>query len=104
MRLVTAALVTFLAVSAPSFASSPAPKAPAKKAALSTIRLTIDGMHCDGCAKGVAKTLQEVKGVKSAKVTFASKGAVVEHDPAQVSSKQLLQAVQKSGYGAMLAK
>lgn len=104
MRFVTAALITLLAAVSPTLATSPAPKAPAKKAAFSTAKLKIEGMHCDGCAKGVAQKLQGVKGVKSAKVTVKSSDAVVQYDPAQVKPQDLVQAVQRSGYGAKLDK
>lgn len=55
-----------------------------------TVSFQVDGMACPNCAKHVAETLQAVPGVKSAQVTFETKTAVVELDPANPATMQAL--------------
>jgi copper chaperone CopZ len=43
-----------------------------------TIKLTIDGMHCEKCAAHVQKALEAIGGVKSARVDFGARAAWVE--------------------------
>lgn len=56
----------------------------------------IDGMTCAmGCAKTIEKKLAKMDGVKSAKVDFGKKIAMVEYDEAKVSSNLLEETVKK---------
>lgn len=57
---------------------------------LQTANFTIDGMHCEfGCAKGIEKKLAKLDGIKSAKVDFETKEAIIEYD-ATVHTPQVL--------------
>lgn len=63
---------------------------------LQTASFKIDGMHCEyGCAKGIEKKLAKLDGIKSAKVDFETKEAVIEYD-ATVQTPQILADVVKS--------
>lgn len=58
---------------------------------------TIDGMTCEiGCAKLIEKNINKMDGVKSAKVDFNNKLAMVEYDEAVVNHNSLEEAVTKS--------
>lgn len=59
--------------------------------------LKIQGMHCATCALTIEKSINKVKGVKSANVNFGNEKAVVESD---VDEKELIKAVEKVGYKA----
>lgn len=67
-------------------------------AAEKTATLKVYGMDCPSCAKGVAGSLQAVKGVKSADVSVEKAQAVVVYDDAQVTLEQLKKRIEKSGY------
>ena len=59
---------------------------------------TIEGMTCAmGCAKTIEKKMAKLEGVKSAKVDFEKKLAMVEYDEAKVSTETLEEVVKKSG-------
>lgn len=59
---------------------------------------TINGMTCSmGCAKTIEKKMAKMEGVKSAKVDFGKKLAMVEYDEAKVTPKSLEEAVSKVG-------
>lgn len=58
----------------------------------------IDGMTCAmGCAKTIEKKLAKMEGVKSAKVDFGKKIAMVEYDDAKVTPTTLEETVRETG-------
>ncbi|MDR2103510.1 MAG: cation transporter [Treponema sp.] len=62
--------------------------------------LKIEGMSCDHCVKHVTEALEEVPGVKSAKVSLKEKSAAVEHGD-EVKVDALKAAVVEAGYEAL---
>ncbi len=60
--------------------------------------LTIGGMHCATCALTIKESLEEVPGVKEAKVNFALGKATVDYDSTLASRSMLAAAVEKAGY------
>ncbi len=59
---------------------------------------TIEGMTCAmGCAKTIEKKMAKLDGVKSAKVDFDTRIAMVEYDEAKVTPTTLEEAVKKAG-------
>lgn len=59
---------------------------------------TIEGMTCAmGCAKTIEKKMAKLDGVKSAKVDFDSRIAMVEYDEAKVTPTTLEEVVKKAG-------
>ncbi|MGH8600607.1 MAG: copper ion binding protein, partial [Burkholderiales bacterium] len=63
-----------------------------------TIDLPVEGMTCAACANRIEKTLHRLPGVK-ASVNFASGRARVEYDDSSVAPPQLVDAIEKAGYG-----
>jgi len=62
------------------------------------VEFGIDGMTCAmGCAKTIEKKMAKMEGVKTAKVDFDKRLAMVEYDEAKVSLKSLEEAVAKVG-------
>ena len=60
------------------------------------VEFGIDGMTCAmGCAKTIEKKMAKIEGVKSAKVDFDKRLAMVEYDEAKVTPKSLEEAVGK---------
>ncbi|EDP72659.1 hypothetical protein FBALC1_16197 [Flavobacteriales bacterium ALC-1] len=60
------------------------------------VEFGIDGMTCAmGCAKTIEKKMAKMDGVKSAKVDFDKRIAMVEYDEAKVSPKSLEETVTK---------
>lgn len=79
-------------------------KPAAKQAGVATAKLKISGMHCEGCAMGITRQVEKVKGVKTARIDHAKSLGVIEYDPATCKPNDLLAAVKKSGYKASLLK
>lgn len=60
------------------------------------VEFGIEGMTCAvGCAKTIEKKMAKMDGVKSAKVDFDKRLAMVEYDEAKVTPKSLEEAVAK---------
>jgi Cu+-exporting ATPase len=64
--------------------------------------LLIGGMHCANCVQTVEKALKVVDGVSDASVNLTTEKASVKFDPNEVSIGDIITAVEKSGYRAML--
>lgn len=74
-------------------------------AGLETEVYHIEGMTCQGCADILSGELTDVPNVKSVKVDYDNKSAVLCYDPAKpVSPKQVLAAVEAAGYSATLSR
>ena len=67
------------------------------------VELPITGMTCANCAANIERTLnKKVDGVVSASVNFASERAAVAYLPGTVSIEEIVAAIQKIGYGAII--
>ena len=66
--------------------------------------LPITGMTCANCAGTVERTLRKTSGVSDASVSYASERATVRFDPGAVSPEELVRAVERAGYGAILVE
>jgi Cu+-exporting ATPase len=71
---------------------------------LETKTLNIEGMTCSACVRNVENTVKKKAGVKDASVNFASENLRVTYDSKNISIGDLIQAVEKKGYGASLPK
>lgn len=65
-----------------------------------TNQFDIQGMHCDGCARGLAAELRRVPGVTKAEVSFPKRLAVVVYETNRVSVATLMRTVEEAGYQA----
>ncbi|WP_270577547.1 heavy metal translocating P-type ATPase [Caldibacillus thermoamylovorans] len=62
---------------------------------------TITGMTCAACANRIEKGLNKMDGVTAATVNLALETATVEYNPSVVSPKDMIEKVEKLGYGAI---
>lgn len=63
------------------------------------LTLEVSGMACDGCANHVRTALANVEGVRRAEVSLEGAMARVIADD-EVEPPELVEAVEKAGYGA----
>ncbi len=66
------------------------------------IVLRVEGMTCDGCARHVTEALKKVQGVEEAQVASWKAGQAVVIAAPEVKDADLISAVKKSGYRAVL--
>lgn len=67
------------------------------------VALSLSGMHCSSCAAIIERSLKKVSGVKEAHVNFAAEKASVIYDEADATEDDLIAAVKKAGYKAVIA-
>ena len=64
-------------------------------------KFKIIGMHCTSCAFSIDGDLEDaVKGVKSAKTSYASQVCEVEFDEKQVTIEKIIGQIKETGYQA----
>lgn len=71
-----------------------------RRTTMKTGELTIQGMHCDGCAKTIEALLSAEPGVKMATASYAGGNAKVVFDPATIDLDDLAKVVERAGYQA----
>ncbi|XP_077223878.1 putative copper-transporting ATPase HMA5 [Tasmannia lanceolata] len=65
-------------------------------------RMRIKGMTCTSCSTTVESTLQGVQGVQKAQVALATEEAEIRYDPKVVSLNKLQEAIEDTGFEAIL--
>ena len=66
----------------------------------SQVNLSITGMRCAGCVRGVEKAFRKVIGVEEAEVNLNLARAAVTYDPEHASPETLIHAVRQAGFEA----
>lgn len=62
------------------------------------LKLSVEGMHCDACARNLEITLQNEPGVRAATVEFEASEARILYDPGVVTETLLVAAAARLGY------
>jgi mercuric ion transport protein len=65
---------------------------------LVTMHVRIPSMDCPACAIPIRMKLFQQPGVRAVVVTFKSKDAEVQYDPAQISSGQIISKINETGF------
>jgi mercuric ion binding protein len=71
-------------------------------AAERTTTLTVENMTCALCPITVRTAIEHVAGVKTVKVDFGTKTAVVVYDDAQATAQDIAEASREAGYPAAI--
>lgn len=67
---------------------------------MNTIKLNIEGMHCEGCKNRLEKVLNSKDEVKSAKVNLQKKEAEIEYE--NINEKNLIKIIEQAGFKAKI--
>lgn len=59
-------------------------------------------MHCVNCALKIESLEDELPGVRSVSASYAKGQVVVEYDETCLSSEQIVMAIRRKGYSAIL--
>jgi len=62
----------------------------------------ISGMHCNSCSLNIDWELEDAKGVKEAKTSYARQETTVIYDDELISSEKIIGVIKKIGYTASL--
>lgn len=66
-------------------------------------KFEVTGMTCSACSAHVEKSVSKLQGVKNVSVSLLAGSMTVEFDEKSVSEQNIIEAVQKAGYGAAIA-
>jgi copper chaperone len=66
------------------------------------VRLSISGMHCDGCVRRVTQALNSVEGVRVDSVQVGS--ATVVADFSRLAPEQILASIDRIGFTAHIER
>lgn len=62
------------------------------------INLKIEGMHCTGCSTRLEKILNNLEGVKTAKVSLEEKKATIKYDETKINTENIKEAIEDAGF------
>ena len=65
---------------------------------MKSITLTVEGMHCEGCAQTIKTLVGAEPGVRAATVSFKDREARVLYDPQATNEDRVIGAIEKPGY------
>ncbi len=65
-----------------------------------TISLWVSGMTCSGCVSSIEKALLRAPGVEAATVSLESGKVDVAVEPGGANQQQLIEVVERAGFGA----
>lgn len=65
---------------------------------MQTKKYLIEGMHCGSCAVSIEMLLANQPGVKSAKVNFDNKEAVIEFEDSEFNFDKVEKIIKQMGY------
>ena len=63
------------------------------------MELEIKGMTCNGCSSGVERAVGAMNGVTACDVNLATETAVIAFDEDVVTAEQVIERIEKMGYG-----
>jgi copper chaperone len=66
--------------------------------AMSTMSISVPGIHCDHCKHSIEGALAPLPGVRSARVDVDARTVTVEVDEGRVDRAQLVVAIEEQGY------
>jgi Cu+-exporting ATPase len=64
-------------------------------------QLDITGMSCANCSATIQDTVESLDGVTEADANFATDEGAVEYDPEEVMLREIFEAIEDAGYGAV---
>jgi copper ion binding protein len=69
-----------------------------KSSTFNTIALSVNGMTCSGCEVYVTNAVSALESVYSVKASYQNANTVVKYDPSKVDKKQIVEAINETGY------
>ncbi len=94
----TCTILGSLAEAAETGAARPTRRRNVRSKDMKSLKLKIEGMHCDGCAATIEALLTHEPGVKATNVSYAAGGGRILYDPGATDPGRLAAAIEKAGY------
>lgn len=65
---------------------------------MKNVKLSVEGMHCEGCSKRLENMLNELEGVESANVSLEEKTADVNYNEEEITIEEIKEAIIDAGF------
>ncbi len=65
---------------------------------IKTVKLSISGMTCDGCATGIEKKFETKQGIISKQVSYPEKNGFFEFDADKISKDEIIETINSTGH------
>lgn len=75
-----------------------------RKRKIKKVEFEISGMHCASCSAIISRSLSKCEGVVDSNVNLSTNRAKVEFDSSLIREKDLIEVIEKKGYGAKVSK
>jgi Hg(II)-responsive transcriptional regulator len=99
----TCTILGALAEAAPIRPAHPTRRRHPRSKDVKSLKVKIEGMHCDGCATTIEALLAHEPGVKAASVSYAGGGGRILYDPRATDPGRLAAAIDRAGYRVAIA-
>lgn len=73
---------------------------PARASSVKTLKLKIEGMHCEACAGTIKAVLEAESGVQGSIVAFKTRRADITFDPDSIDEARIMAAIERTGFRA----
>ena len=104
LPLATLAVLVFLGLNLYTYAGDSISEPNILSAAYDQTIIPVEGMTCVTCTIPVENSLKKLEGVQAAKASIPKKSVTVIYDPQQVQVERLVEAVNSTGYRALMPK
>jgi len=65
---------------------------------MNTLDLTIDGMHCDGCATRIRSLLEKDSGIREVSVSFETGMGRIIYSPQSTDEERIVAIIERAGF------
>jgi len=65
---------------------------------MNTLDLTIDGMHCDGCAGRIQSLLEKEAGISEITISAKAGTGQIAYSPHLTNEKQIVAIIERAGF------
>lgn len=69
-----------------------------------TVTIPVSGMTCASCAMNIERGVKKLSGIQSAAVNFAAENATISFDSQDVSIRNIIENIQRSGFSVSTAR
>lgn len=68
---------------------------------MTTLKLSVSGMSCQGCADSLKRAFENDLGISGSSISFEKKSAIVDFDSEKVSRGRLVDIVETAGFSVV---
>ena len=94
----TFAVLFFISFPYLGFDTSAAKNENTKTESYTIVKLQINNMDCEACARGLESQLNKLDGVKAANINYSKENGLIEYDSLEIKKKLLIEFLEDEGF------